>query len=122
MARHSRNNTVVEYGAREMMKGKTPSTAAKSTVKKLNGHSNFLIDTTSATDIDESELEEVLWDRLVDYTIKGIDKMRAGKEHFALDSAVQHFTQTRFKKVRPELKRRVVERLGHDPFTQDDAG
>lgn len=36
MARHSQHATIVEYGVREMMKGKSPATAAKATVKKLH--------------------------------------------------------------------------------------
>lgn len=122
MARHSRNSTVVEYAVQEAMKQKRgPAAAAKATVKKLHGYSNMFIDTQSSTDIDASELEEAIWDRMVDTVLDRIPKMREGKEHFALDGTIDSFSRPTKQRsaLRAELKSRIIARLGYDPFTGD---
>jgi hypothetical protein len=116
MADKSTHPTVIEYGVREMMKKKSPRAAAGATAKKLHGYQNMLLG-GDVTEINPAVLEEALWDRLVDFAIAGVAKVKPGYEHYALDGTVQHFNQT--KKVRVELKRRALARLGCNPFSND---
>lgn len=119
MAKHSTNGTVVEYAVQEMFKKKSPSAAAKSTVKKLGGYKNVFVGGGSEPlDIDEKELEEALWDRLANYTASAIPRFKAGKEHYALGGTISHFEQK--PSIRKKLKERVIASLGSDPFTSDD--
>jgi GNAT superfamily N-acetyltransferase len=113
----STHGTVVEYGVREMMKRKSPSTAAKNTAKRLSGHENLFLGPGVST-VDPKALEEALWVRLEDFTINAVPRLKEGFEHFALDGTVEHFRQGRG--VRAKLKKRIVKRLGRDPFPNDD--
>jgi hypothetical protein len=113
----STNPTVVEYAVQTMFKGKSPSVAAKDTAKKHHGTENRFFG-PGKSEIDPKKLEDALWERLVDYTIAAIPRIKEGKEHFALDGTIDHFKQARG--VRKELKKRVVKKLGRDPFTNDD--
>jgi hypothetical protein len=109
---------VVEYAIQTMIKrGKSPSAAAKDTVKKHHGTSNMFFG-PGTTSIDAALLENAIWNRLVDVTISGMGRIKEGMEHFALDGTIQHFNQK--PAIRAELKRRVVAKLGRDPFTNDD--
>lgn len=111
---HSSHPTVVEYGAREMMKGKTPATAAKSTTKKLSGFPNLMIDPLMVN-IDPKKLEAELWKRLVGMVIQYIGNVRPGKEDIALLSALDFFKQ-KDPKVAALLKLKVIQEMGRDPF------
>lgn len=113
----SDNPTVVEYAAQTMLKGKSPSAAAKDTAKKHNGSENMFFG-PGVSLIDPKKLENALWDRLIDLVIKNMGKMKEGMGHFALDGTIQQFSQK--SPVRAELKKRVIKRLGHDPFVNDD--
>lgn len=113
----STHPTVVEYAIQTMFKGKSPSAAAKDTVKKHHGTENMFFG-PGKSEIDARKLEDAIWDRLVDYTIAAIHRVKEGKEHFALDGTIDHFKQA--KGVRKELKKRVIKKLGKDPFTNDD--
>ena len=118
MTDRSTNPNVVEYAIQTMIKrGKNPNAAAKDTVKKHNGTENVFFG-PGITSIDTATLENALWNRLVDFTIIGMGRIKEGKEHFALDGTLQHFNQNR--SIRAELKSRVIEKLGRDPFTNDD--
>lgn len=114
-ADRSTHPNVVEYGVREMMKGKSPAAAAKSTAKKLGGAANmFLGSPTEPVVIEPDVLEMALWDRLSDFTVQAISKIKPGMEHYALDGTLQHFRQA--PKIRPVLKAHVQKRLGRNPF------
>jgi hypothetical protein len=69
------------------------------------------------TIIDAKKLEDALWDHLVSIVVKNIARIKVEFNHFALDGAIQHFNQK--PKIRPELKKRVIERLGENPFLND---
>ena len=112
---HSRNQTVVEYAAQTMVKGKSPRASARSTAKKLSGSTNMFIDSSGAViEIDERELEAALWDRLADLVIRAYPKYAVGKEDWAIDGVLQHFEQN--QKMKNELRAVVVRKLGRDPF------
>ncbi len=117
MTDRSTHATVVEYAVREMMKGKSPRVAAQATAKKHSGYENMFFG-PGVTTIDASILEEQLWERLTNLTIKSMKNMREGFEHFALDGTLQHFAQK--QSIRLPLKKRVIDRLGYDPFINDD--
>jgi hypothetical protein len=117
MPDRSTHPTVVEYAVRSMMKGKSPSAAAKFTAKKLGGFENLFIG-SGVVEIDPAKLEDALWDRLAEFTITAIPKVKAGFEHYAIDGAIAHFNQN--PKVRKELKRIVIKTVGYDPFPNDD--
>ncbi len=55
---------------------------------------------------------------MVDFVVDGPKSYKSGKEHYALNGTLQHYEQA--GKFRPELKRRAIERLGYDPFPNDD--
>jgi hypothetical protein len=117
--KHLGFNTV-EYAVRTMMKGNSVVAAAKRTVAKFSGSENmFLAPAGTIVQIDAVELAEALWDRLVDFTVNSLSKIKPGFEHYALDGTIQHYSQGRFKKERDELKERVSERLGYCPFVND---
>lgn len=109
-------STVVEYAVQYLFKNKTPKAAATATAKKLSGGSNMLLGVhpPDVVKIDARKLEEAVWDRIVDFALKGVASFKPDKAHWALDGAVQHFRQKPAR--RPELKRRVIARLGRDPF------
>lgn len=113
----SNNPTVVEYGVREMMKGKNPTAAAKTTATKLSGSENLLLG-SGVVYVDPKKLEEALWLRLVIFTIDGMERIKKGMEHFALDGTIQNFQQK--PKIRAMLKSRVIKYLGENPFINDD--
>lgn len=119
MTNASKEFATVEYAVRDMFKGHSLASAAKRTAKKFDGYENMFLG-PGVIHVDESELEEALWDRMIYRTIEGVRRMRDGFEHFALDGTVAFYKQTRFKKMRAELKERVIARFGHDPFTNDD--
>jgi hypothetical protein len=112
----STHSNVVEYAVQYLFKNKTPKAAAAATAKKLSGGSNMFLGVhpPDVVTIDAGQLEEALWDRIVDFAIKGIARIKADKAHYALDGALQHFHQK--PTLRPELKRRVIAKLGRDPF------
>lgn len=118
MAAHSKDPTVVEYAAITMLKGKSPSASAKATAKKFNGTQNYFIGSAHTVDIDADELEEALWERLVGNVTASIPRIKPGKEHYALDGVLQQFKQK--PTLRAELKRRVIEAVGGDPFPHDE--
>lgn len=109
----STHPTIVEYGVQEMFKNKSVKAAARSTAKKHSGYENMFFG-PGVTLIDPAVLEDALWDRLADFTIKRIPNMKQGKEHYALEGTLQHFKQK--QSALPVLKARVVAKLGHDPF------
>ena len=113
----STHPNVVEYAVQSLFKGKSPKSAAQHTAKKHSGSENFFFG-PGVTTIDATLLEDAVWERLVDFAIKGVKSFKAGKEHYALDGTLQHFKQK--PALRTQLKQRVIQRLGHDPFSQDD--
>lgn len=115
----STNSTVVEYAVQTMMKKrKSPAAAAKDTAAKHNGSENMFFG-PGVVEIDPKKLEEAIWDRMVDYAIKGMSKMKEGMGHFALDGTMDLFKQ-KTPSVRAELKKRVIQQLGNDPFANDN--
>ena len=113
----STHPTIVEYAVQSLFKGKTPGGAARHAAKKHSGTENIFFG-PGVTTIDAKQLEDALWARMADYAAKGATRFKTGKEHFALDGTLQHYQQK--PALRAELKRRVIERLGHNPFSQDD--
>lgn len=109
----STHPTVVEYAVQNLFKGQSPKKAAENTAKKLSGHENMFLG-SGITTIDPRTLEDALWDRLVDFTLKGIASFKADKAHWALDSCLTHFHQK--PSQRTQLKIRVIAKLGRDPF------
>lgn len=112
----SEHPTVVEYGVQEMFKRKSPRAAAESTAKRLSGFENMFLGPGVAM-IDPRKLEEALWTRLVDLVLSSMEKIKPGMGHFALDGVLDQFRQG--KRVRSELKSRVIQRVGFDPFPND---
>jgi len=113
----STNEIVVEYAVQEMMKGKSPASAARATAKKHSGYENMFFG-PGITVIDAGTLENALWGRLTEFTIRMLPKLKAGKEHYALDGTLAHFNQK--PSARRLLKARVVDQFGYDPFVADD--
>jgi hypothetical protein len=112
----STHSTVVEYAIQELLKNKTPKKAAEITAKKLSGSPNMFLGVhpPDIVKIDAHQLEDAVWDRMVDRVIKGVASFKPDKAHWALDGNLTHFRQK--PNQRAELKRRVIERLGRDPF------
>lgn len=112
----STHSTVVEYAVQNLFKRQGPKKAAENTVKSLAGSPNMMLGVYSpdVVKIDQARLEEELWERLVDNAIKGMARLKPDKLHFAIDGTVLHFHQG--PTTRKELKRRVIARLGRDPF------
>lgn len=112
----STHSNVVEYAVQYLFKGKTPKTAAAATAKKLSGGSNMFLDVhpPDIVKIDARQLEDALWDRMVDFAIKAVARIKPDKAHFALGGTIQHFRQK--PALGAELKRRVIAKIGRDPF------
>ncbi len=112
----STHPNAVEYAVQDLFKGKTPKKAAERTAKKLSGQPNMFLGVhpPNVVKIDARQLEDAVWDRIVDFTLKGVTRFKPDKAHYALDGAIQHFRQ--LPGLRAELKRRVITRLGRDPF------
>ena len=108
---------VVEYAVRSMFKGKSVKSAAVFTAKKLSGVENFFLG-PGITIVDPVKLEAAIWQRMVEYVLKALPKIRPGKEHYALEGTVQFYKQP--PRARIKLKQLVVEKLGCDPFSGDD--
>ncbi len=111
------HGVVVEYGVREMMKGKSPKAAANATTKKLHGTENLFLG-PGVSHIDAKKLEKLLWTRLAEFAIKGIASMKPGFEHYSIEGTLQHFGQK--PASRAELKKTIIGILGKNPFTHDD--
>jgi hypothetical protein len=112
----STHAAVIEYAVQDLFKGKSPKTAAKNTAKKLSGVPNMFLGVhpPDIVKIDALQLEDAVWERLVDNVLKGIASFKPDKAHWALDSTIMHFRQK--PNLRAELKRRVIARLDRDPF------
>jgi len=126
---HDRSDhpTVVEYAIRYLFKGKHPAAAAKATVKKLSGFRNLFLG-SGITVIDPEKLEDAILDRLADEVIKGVKSSKKGSEHFVLDGILQNFRIMKLMgnpsksvlALRKKLKKRVIKKMGRDPFLADD--
>jgi hypothetical protein len=113
----STHPTVVEYAVQTMIKrGYGPAAAAKDTVKRLSGYENIFFG-PGVTTIEPLALESALWQRLADFTIHSIQKIKPGFEHYALDGTINHFHQR--PSVRSKLKDAVIDKLGSDPFPSE---
>jgi hypothetical protein len=112
----STDGTVVEYAVQNLFKRQSPKKAAENTAKALSGQPNMFLGVhpPDVVKIDPRQLEGAVWERMVDSTLKAIASFKADKAHWALDSTLQYFHQR--PSQRAELKRRVIERLGRDPF------
>ena len=110
---------VVEYAVRDLFKGKSIRSVARATAKKFSGFENYLLG-PGVTIIDPVALEAALWNRMAEYAVAAIPKLRVGKEHFALGGTLQFYRQAQTSDARAKLKSLVVEKLGSDPFTSDD--
>ena len=113
----STHPTVVQYAMITVGKGRSPASSAKNTVKKLSGFENMFLG-SGVTTVNQKILEEEIWNQLINSVLEGTKHCKEGMEHFALDGTVQLYNQT--PKVRSELKSRIIERLGKDPFPNDD--
>jgi hypothetical protein len=118
VSNYSTHPTLVEYAVHSLFKGQSPKRAAATTAKKHHGSTNIFVGSGDAIEIDPVELEEAIWNRLIDYTLVGMSHIKEGKEHYALDGCALNFNQ-KPKKFRDELKERVVEKLGSNPFKDD---
>lgn len=114
--------TVLEYAVQEMMKGKSPATAAKNTAKKLSGGTNVFIGGGSQVEIDVKALESAIWDRVADRCVVILTKhTKPGQEQSALAATAFYYKQMDITEPAPpkfvaELRKRVAARLGRDPF------
>lgn len=119
--------TIVEYGVREMMKGKSPEAAARVTDEKLSGSHNLFLG-PDVVEIDADELVAELWNRMVEYTLKNMVSTRVGMEHYALDGTMINFGQVKLgrpvsvavQKRRQRLKTLIIQALGRNPFPNDE--
>lgn len=116
MGNYSTHPTLVEYAVHSLFKGQSPKKAAATTAKIHHGSTNLLIGSGDIIEIDPAELEEAIWERLVNYTLVNMSKIKEGKEHYALDGAVLNFNQK--SKFRTELKNRVIAKLESNPFRE----
>lgn len=110
----STHPTVVEYAVQELFKKRSPAVAAKRTAEKLSGSENLFFG-PGVTLIDPQTLEAALWERLRDFTIKGMSSYKPDKRDWALDGTIDHFKQR--PSIRPKLKALVEQKLGPDVFT-----
>jgi len=90
-ARHSLNQTVVQYAVQQMFKGKSPAIAARNTAQRLNGGTNMFIDSAHEVDIDPVELEEALWENMADYATKS--PIKPGDERNVARGTLMYFNQ-----------------------------
>lgn len=86
----STNGTVVEYAVLNLFKRMSVEKAARVTAEKLSGKSNIFIG-GGITSIDPKRLETAIWDRLIQYTMRGIAMEKPGKEEYALINTVDKF-------------------------------
>lgn len=114
----STHPTAVQYAVQYLFKRKSVKAAVAETVKKLSGFENVFLG-PGVSVLDPRKLEEAVWDNLADFVIKSMKSFKEEKNHWALDGAADHFKQ-KSPTFRRELKKRVVKRLGKDPFKHDD--
>lgn len=97
--------TVIEYGVQEMFKHKSPRAAARATAKKLSGSENLFLGSGVVT-IDADRLEQNLWQRLVEQTIKA---RQSYKPHVSLlfiaEGTAMQFNQ------KPAVAQEIVRRM-----------
>jgi hypothetical protein len=117
MSDYSTHPTFVEYTVHSLHKGQSPRRAAASTAKKHNNTTNLLVGHGDRIEIDPRVLEESVWDRLVNYALVAMSKIKTGKEHYALDGTLLNFSQK--SSHRQELKDRIIRSIGSDPFPND---
>lgn len=120
MTDRSSNPTVVEYAVQNMMKGQSPSVAAKNTVKSLSGHENMFLG-PGVTVIDAKKLETELWLRMVEFALKIMSRYPNQTAEDAMQGTLLHFQQaTLMKSAKPgvvrDLKENMVAALGRNPF------
>lgn len=118
MGNYSKHPTFVEYAVHSLFKGQSPKRAALTTAQKHNNTTNLLIGSEDSIEINPKELEEAIWDRLVNYTLVAIAHIKPGKEHYALEGTLLNFNQK--AKLRDELKTRIISSTGTNPFPYDD--
>lgn len=117
----STHPTVLDYAVVYMQKGKSPSVAAKLTAEKLSGGTNYFLG-NGVVSIDPKVLEDALWDRMANDVITAMPKFKEGKEDFALGGTLDLYGQAKgpMRTINPkqeaELRKRVVKKLGRDPF------
>jgi len=89
---HSTNETVVEYAVQLLFKRAGVEKAAKTTAEKLSGGTNLFIGGGhEPVNIDPKKLEAAIWDRLVKFTLKSMERVKPGKEDFAFLGTVDNF-------------------------------
>ena len=114
---HSTNENVVEYAVQNLFKRMGVEKSAKVTAEKLSGGTNAFIGGGHETvSIDPKKLEGAIWDRLVKYTLKGMERMKPGKEDFAFFGTVDYFNLG--KKDQKALKT-LVEKAWGQKFPGD---
>ena len=113
----SNNENVVEYAIQTMFKKKSISFAAKDTANKHSGYSNVFFG-SGVTLIVADKLENAIWQRMIKFTANAMSKMLVDKYHYALDGTTQHFNQS--SRFRKQLKNKMIESLGYNPFLNDD--
>ncbi len=106
----SAHPVVVECAVRECFKRRTPRTAALTTQKKLAGSPNLFIGGgTEVVEIDPQELENQIWFRMADRTIKAIKSVKPGFEEFALEGILAEYGQ----KPSPANKKQLQMAIDH---------
>src|SRR4029077_9868884 len=77
----SKNTTVVEYAVQNLFKRQTPKKASENTAQSFSGSPNMFLGVhpPNVVKIDPAQLEEAVWDRLVDNVIKGIASFKPDK-------------------------------------------
>jgi hypothetical protein len=117
----STHPTVVQYALEFMKKGKTIPVAAKLTAERLSGGTNVFLG-NGIVSIDAKVLEEAIWDKIVEETIRAMKSYKPEKQDMAIGGTLQMFGQAKgpMMKINPkleaELRKRVIKKLGHDPF------
>jgi hypothetical protein len=124
---NSTDPTVVEYAVQYLFKKKSISAAAKMTAKKLSGGTNYFIDGgRTVVSIDPKKLEDAIYERIVDKCLTWLASTAKGHESSVLLGAANHYNQMSSPEWKPgwgpnekfvkELRKRIIARLGHDPF------
>jgi hypothetical protein len=115
----STHPTVVAFALKKLYRGGTPTTAARSTEKTFAGKENIMFFGPGVSKIHVPTLVKTMWASLADSVISSMKRFPPGKEHFALDGVVRLYKLNQWGSRRV-LKKLVVEKLGSNPFTNDD--
>lgn len=110
------NMTLMQYCVQDMFKGRQIPNIAKNVAKKFSGGENMFLG-PGVLSIDPQQLEAALWKYVGQAVASAAAKVKAGKEHYAIDGIVQQFRID--AKYRDKVKSAAVAAIGRDIFAND---